>query len=86
MDRPAARKRRYQDERNVAGPLVDQLVACAVRDHNVDPRRIYTTGCSAGGLFAAALGAARSRYIAAVAPDSAACTEWRGVGRLSETP
>jgi poly(3-hydroxybutyrate) depolymerase len=51
-------------------PLVDQLVACAVRDHNVDPRRIYTTGCSAGGLFSAALAAERSEYIAATATDS----------------
>jgi predicted esterase len=51
-------------------PLVDQLVACAVRDHNVDPRRIYTTGCSAGGLFSAALAAERSQYIAAAATDS----------------
>lgn len=51
-------------------PLVDQLVACAIRDHNVDPRRIYTTGCSAGGLFSAALAAQRSQYIAAAATDS----------------
>jgi poly(3-hydroxybutyrate) depolymerase len=50
--------------------LVDQLVACAVRDHNIDPRRIFTTGCSAGGLFSAALAARRSSYIAAVAPNS----------------
>jgi poly(3-hydroxybutyrate) depolymerase len=50
--------------------LADQLVACAVRDANIDPRRIYTTGCSAGGLFATAMGALRSSYIAAVAPNS----------------
>lgn len=50
--------------------LVDQLTACAVRDHNVDPRRIYTTGCSAGGLFATALAVLRSSYIAAAAPNS----------------
>lgn len=50
--------------------LVDQLAACAVRDHNVDPRRIFTTGCSAGGLFATALGVLRSNYIAAIAPNS----------------
>jgi poly(3-hydroxybutyrate) depolymerase len=45
-------------------------VACAVRDHNVDPRRIYTMGCSAGGLFATATAALRSQYIAAAAPNS----------------
>lgn len=50
--------------------IVDQLVACAVRDHNIDPRRIFTTGCSAGGLFAACLAAERSEYIAATAPNS----------------
>jgi poly(3-hydroxybutyrate) depolymerase len=54
--------------------LVDQLVACAVRDHNVDPRRIFTTGCSAGGLFAGALAALRSNYIAAAAPNSGGFT------------
>jgi hypothetical protein len=50
--------------------LVDQLVACAVRDHNVDPRRIYTIGCSGGGLFSTAMAALRSQYVAAVAPNS----------------
>jgi poly(3-hydroxybutyrate) depolymerase len=50
--------------------IADQLVACAVRDHNVDPRRIYATGCSAGGLFSAAMAAQRSNYMAAVAPNS----------------
>lgn len=50
--------------------IADQLVACAVRDHNVDPRRIYTTGCDAGGLFAACMASKRSNYIAAVATNS----------------
>ena len=50
--------------------LTDQLVACAVKNHNVDPHRIFTTGCSAGGLFAAAMAALRSSYIAAAAPNS----------------
>jgi hypothetical protein len=54
--------------------LVDQLVACAVRDHNVDPRRIFTTGCSAGGLLSGALAALRSSYIAAAAPNSGGFT------------
>jgi predicted esterase len=50
--------------------LVDQLVACAVRDHNIDPRKIYTMGCSAGGLFSVAMAAMRSSYVAAAAPNS----------------
>ena len=50
--------------------VVDQLVACAVRDHNIDPRKIYTMGCSGGGLFSTAMAALRSQYIAAAAPNS----------------
>jgi poly(3-hydroxybutyrate) depolymerase len=50
--------------------LADQMVACAVRDYNIDPRRIYTTGCSAGGLFATAYATERSSYVAAAAPNS----------------
>jgi len=50
--------------------LTDQLFACAVRDHNVDPRRVFTTGCSAGGLFADAMAARRSSYVAAAASNS----------------
>jgi dienelactone hydrolase len=50
--------------------VVDGLVACAVRDHNVDTRRIYTTGCGAGGVFAVSMAAMRSAYVAAVAPNS----------------
>jgi hypothetical protein len=54
--------------------LTDQLVACAVKDHNVDPRRIFATGCSAGGLFSTAMAARRSSYMAAVAPNSGGWT------------
>jgi predicted esterase len=54
--------------------LVDQLVACAVANHNVDPRRIFTTGCSAGGLFATAMAMLRSSYVAAAAPNSGGLT------------
>jgi acetyl esterase/lipase len=50
--------------------LIDNLVGCAVRDHNIDPRKIYTMGCSAGGLMSAATAALRSSYIAAAAPNS----------------
>jgi dienelactone hydrolase len=54
--------------------LVDQMVACAVRDRNVDPHRIYATGCSAGGLFSTAMAALRSNYVAAAAPNSGGFT------------
>jgi hypothetical protein len=48
----------------------DQLYACAVRDHGIDPRRVYTTGCSAGGLQAGCMAALRSSYVAAAVPNS----------------
>ncbi len=50
--------------------VADQIAACAVRDYGIDPRRIYTTGCSAGGLQAGCMGELRSSYIAATAPNS----------------
>ncbi|HET9933961.1 MAG TPA: hypothetical protein VFQ35_24825 [Polyangiaceae bacterium] len=50
--------------------IADLIAACAVRDYGIDPRRIYTTGCSAGGLQAGCMGALRSSYIAAVVPNS----------------
>jgi poly(3-hydroxybutyrate) depolymerase len=50
--------------------IADIIAACAVRDHAIDPRRIYTTGCSAGGLQAGCMGALRSRYVAATVPNS----------------
>jgi predicted esterase len=50
--------------------VADLIAACAVRDHNIDPRRIYTTGCSAGGLQAGCMASLRSSYIAAAVPNS----------------
>jgi len=54
--------------------VMDQYVACAVKNRNVDPHRIYTSGCSAGGLTATAMAAQRSQYIAAAAPNSGGFT------------
>jgi poly(3-hydroxybutyrate) depolymerase len=54
--------------------LTDQLLACAVKDHNIDPRRVFATGCSAGGLFSGAMAAERSAYLAAAAPNSGGWT------------
>jgi predicted esterase len=48
----------------------DHIVACAVENHNIDPRRIYVTGCSAGGLMAGVMSLLRSSYVAAAAPNS----------------
>jgi predicted esterase len=56
----------------------DHIVACAVQNHNIDPRRIYVTGCSAGGLMAGAMALKRSNYVAAAYPDSGGLTSTLG--------
>jgi len=52
----------------------DQIAACAVANYGIDPKRIYATGCSAGGLTSGCMGIMRSNYIAAVAPNSGGVT------------
>jgi poly(3-hydroxybutyrate) depolymerase len=54
--------------------LTDQLLACAVKNHNVDPKRVFSTGCSAGGLMSASMATLRSNYMAAAAPNSGGWT------------
>jgi hypothetical protein len=48
----------------------DQVVACALQQNLIDPRRIFVTGASAGGLQATWMAYARSGYVAATAPIS----------------
>jgi hypothetical protein len=48
----------------------DQIAACAVKDWNIDPHRIYSSGCSAGGLQAGCMAMMRSSYMAAAVPNS----------------
>jgi hypothetical protein len=50
--------------------IVDQIVACAVRDHDIDPHRIYSMGCNMGGLQSGYMALKRSSYVAAVATNS----------------
>jgi len=50
--------------------IIDQIYACAIRDYNINPRRVYSMGCSAGGLEAGCMALTRSSYVAAVAPNS----------------
>jgi hypothetical protein len=59
---------------------VDLAVACAVKNYGINPKRIYATGCSAGGLTTGCMGIMRSNYIAAVAPNSGGVTI--GYGKL----
>jgi hypothetical protein len=48
----------------------DQMVACAVAQLNIDTKRIYSSGASAGGLAAGELVYGRSSYMAATLPNS----------------
>lgn len=48
----------------------DQVVACAVKQMNIDTKRIYTSGASAGGLAAGEMAYGRSQYVAATLPNS----------------
>jgi hypothetical protein len=50
--------------------LGDEIVACAIEQAGIDPRRIHVTGMSAGGLQTVAYTMARSRYVASAASFS----------------
>lgn len=50
--------------------FTDLIAACAVREYNINPRRIYSTGCSAGGLQTANMVFKRSSYLAAGVANS----------------
>jgi hypothetical protein len=49
---------------------IDEVVACAVQQLNIDTRHIHAAGMSAGGLQTAAMAYARSSYMAGVVPYS----------------
>jgi predicted esterase len=55
--------------------VIDELVACAVEQLGIDARRIYTTGCSSGGIHAGAMAYQRSSYVAAAALNSGGLTQ-----------
>lgn len=65
--------------------VMDQYVACGVMNRHVDPHRIFTAGCSAGGLMATAMAMDRSEYIAAAAPNSGGVT-FGGMFSSDHTP
>jgi hypothetical protein len=64
--------------------IVDQVVACSVQQLNIDVRRIYTSGASAGGLAAGTLLLLRSSYMAAGYPNSGGVAPWPGLAVLQD--
>ncbi|HVU05061.1 MAG TPA: hypothetical protein VHE30_25100 [Polyangiaceae bacterium] len=46
--------------------IADEIVACAIQEHNIDTRHIHAIGFSAGGLQSGYMAYARSNYIASV--------------------
>lgn len=56
----------------------DQVVACAIQQHFVDPKRIYAMGASAGALQTTWMSYVRSGYLAAVATLSGGLTGTAG--------
>lgn len=50
--------------------MADILLACAAQQLNIDTRRVYTAGCSSGGLQAGAMTYDRSSYLAGAMPNS----------------
>jgi poly(3-hydroxybutyrate) depolymerase len=50
--------------------MADVILACANQQLNIDTHRIYTAGCSAGGLQAGSMAYLRSSYLAGSMPNS----------------
>ena len=50
--------------------MADQILACANQQGLIDPQRIYSAGCSAGGIHTSTMAYARSGYLAASTPNS----------------
>lgn len=50
--------------------LIDEMVACSIRQARIDPRRIHATGFSSGATLTSDLVRRRSNYLASAAPKS----------------
>ncbi|MRI34365.1 hypothetical protein EOPP23_15355 [Endozoicomonas sp. OPT23] len=59
--------------------LADQLVACSEQLYDINERRIYSMGFSAGGIMSTAMGRYRSNYIASIASYSGGQLPWYAV-------
>jgi poly(3-hydroxybutyrate) depolymerase len=65
--------------------MCDQILACAVQQLNIDTHRIYTAGCSAGGLQAGAMVYQRSSYLAAAMPNSGGISPIPGLNAFQDS-
>jgi len=66
--------------------MTDIILACAIDQLNVDPRRVYAGGCSAGGLNASAMVFERSSYLAGAMPNSGGQLAMHASNDPSHTP
>jgi hypothetical protein len=64
--------------------MCDQILACAVQQLNIDVHKIYTAGCSAGGLQAGAMVYWRSSYLAAAMPNSGGISPIPGLNTFDD--
>lgn len=56
--------------------LADEILACAIQEVGVDPRRIHSAGMSAGGLHTAQMSYTRSGYLASVTTYSGGLVQY----------
>jgi hypothetical protein len=64
----------------------DEVVACALQQHRIDPARIFSLGMSAGGLEVAAFSYSRSSYIASVVTYSGGHLVFAGLDGTESVP
>lgn len=65
--------------------VADKILACADQQLNIDKRRIYAGGCSAGGLQSGGMVLARSSYLAGAMPNSGGTIlvrEWQDTSHI----
>lgn len=64
--------------------LADEIVACAVKDKLIDPRRIHVLGMSAGAFQAGVMSFVRTDYVASVAMYSGGLLMERKVPKMQD--
>ncbi len=64
--------------------MADIILVCATQQLNIDTHRIYTAGCSAGGLQSGAMVYGRSSYLAGAMPNSGGIVPIPGLTTLED--